>query len=157
MINKTIISTPLGNIGIVTDSAVQAVVGIKYNASEDEFNIKPADITAETAALQLMEYFAGKRRKFELPLLLKGTPFQKSVWTAILNIPYGTTATYSEIALAVGVPKAARAVGNANSNNPIPIIIPCHRVIASNGIGGYTPVISIKKALLQLENIKFRM
>lgn len=108
-------------------------------------------LLAETMR-QLDEYFAGKRRDFDLPLAPKGTPFQQSVWAALLQIPYGTTASYGQIAAAVGNPKASRAVGMANNRNPISIIIPCHRVIGSDGsLVGYGGGLPIKKQLLELE------
>lgn len=82
---------------------------------------------------QLDEYFEGRRKKFNVPLLLEGTDFQKAVWRQLQKIPFGETASYGEIARAIGSPKAFRAVGNANNKNPIPVIIPCHRVIGSDG------------------------
>ncbi len=106
----------------------------------------------ESARKQLDEYFAGERREFELSLDPDGTDFQMSVLRALRNIPYGSTATYGEIASAVGRPKAARAVGAANGRNPLPIVIPCHRVIGSNGdLTGFGGGISAKKTLLKLE------
>ncbi len=101
---------------------------------------------------ELGEYFAGRRRKFSLPLDLRGTPFQKRCWRALLQIPYGETRTYAEIARAVGHPRAFRAVGGANHDNPIAIVVPCHRVIASNGtLGGYGGGLPLKEKLLRLE------
>ena len=82
---------------------------------------------------QLEEYFKGRRRKFNIPLLLKGTDFQKAVWRQLQKIPFGRTASYGDVARAIGRPRAFRAVGNANNKNPIPLIIPCHRVIGSDG------------------------
>lgn len=101
---------------------------------------------------QLGEYFCGRRRKFEIPCKLSGTTFQQKVWKALDNIPYGETRSYRDIAEAVGSPKSCRAVGMANHHNPIPIIIPCHRVIGANGkIVGYGGGLEIKKTLLDLE------
>lgn len=101
---------------------------------------------------QLNEYFAGKRKEFTVPIDLYGTPFQVMVWQELLNIPYGQTRSYKDIAMAVDTPKAVRAIGGANHNNPIPIIVPCHRVIGSNGaLVGYGGGLSIKEHLLQLE------
>ena len=82
---------------------------------------------------QLDEYFKGRRRQFSVPLLLKGTDFQKAVWRQLKKIPFGETASYGDVARAVGRPKAFRAVGSANNKNPVPVIIPCHRVIGSDG------------------------
>jgi methylated-DNA-[protein]-cysteine S-methyltransferase len=105
---------------------------------------------------QLKAYFKGKLREFSLPLAPDGTDFQIRVWKALCDIPYGATASYKEIATAVNNPKAYRAVGNANNKNPIPIIIPCHRVIASDGkLAGYGGGISIKEKLLKLEGVSF--
>ncbi len=106
---------------------------------------------SDEATKQLDEYFAGKRREFTLPLSLHGTEFQEKVWRALLDIPYGEVCTYGDIARAVGKPKAFRAVGMANHNNPIAIIVPCHRVVAANGIGGYGMGLDMKRALLRLE------
>jgi len=104
------------------------------------------------AAAQLDAYFAGRLREFSLPLGPEGTEFMKQVWSALCGIPYGKTATYGEIAGKVGRPKAARAVGLANNRNPIPIIIPCHRVIGANGsLTGYAGGLDLKRRLLDLE------
>ncbi|MGC8873034.1 MAG: methylated-DNA--[protein]-cysteine S-methyltransferase [Chloroflexia bacterium] len=103
-------------------------------------------------AQQLEEYFEGKRRSFDLPLVLYGTPFQKTVWQALLEIPYGETRSYQEVAAAIGRPQASRAVGAAIGANPVPIVIPCHRVVRSDGsLGGYGGGLFLKVALLQLE------
>ncbi len=101
---------------------------------------------------QLAEYFAGERKQFDVPLALRGTPFQLEVWRALQRIPYGETRTYADIARAIGRPTATRAVGGANGANPIPIIIPCHRVIGSNGgLTGFGGGIDVKRRLLDLE------
>lgn len=106
----------------------------------------------QDAAAQLGEYFAGKRRAFELAIAPVGTDFQLRVWRALQTIPYGAVRNYGDIARAVGQPGAARAVGQANGCNPLPIVIPCHRVIASDGtIGGYSGGLAIKHRLLALE------
>ena len=101
---------------------------------------------------QLCEYFFRTRREFDLPLDLRGTPFQRAVWEKVARIPYGTTTTYGEIARCIARPKAARAVGGANGANPLPIIIPCHRVIGARGaLTGYGAGLTIKAKLLKLE------
>ena len=101
---------------------------------------------------QVLEYLAGKRRVFDLPLAPRGTEFSRSVWRALEAIPYGETRSYRDIAQAVGRPRAVRAVGQANHNNPIPIIIPCHRVVGANGsLTGYGGGLDMKKHLLRLE------
>jgi methylated-DNA-[protein]-cysteine S-methyltransferase len=102
---------------------------------------------------QLRAYFDGKRKEFDLPLTLEGTDFQRRVWTNLLAIPYGETISYAELAARIGNPKAVRAVGLANGSNPIPIIIPCHRVIGSNGsLTGFGGGLATKKQLLALES-----
>ena len=106
----------------------------------------------EKCCRELSEYFAGQRQTFDLPLILRGTPFSLRVWEALKTVPYGSTVSYKEIAAAVGSPKACRAVGGANHANPLPILIPCHRVIAANGKpGGYAYPIELKEKLLALE------
>jgi methylated-DNA-[protein]-cysteine S-methyltransferase len=107
---------------------------------------------AEQAARELQEYLAGQRRRFRVPLDLKGTPFQRRVWKALCDIPYGQTRSYGEIARRIGQPGAARAVGMGNHTNPVAIVVPCHRVIASDGsLGGYAGGLKRKLHLLSLE------
>jgi methylated-DNA-[protein]-cysteine S-methyltransferase len=102
---------------------------------------------------QLNSYFAGKRETFDLPLVVAGTAFQKKVWTALESIPYGETISYKELAERIGRPRAIRAVGAANGANPIPIIIPCHRVIGNDGsLTGFGGGLPLKKKLLELES-----
>ena len=104
------------------------------------------------AVRQLREYFAGKRRDFDLPLALEGTDFQRKVWRKLQEIPYGETISYGELAKRVGNPKASRAVGSANGKNRIPIVIPCHRVIAGDGgLGGFGGGLTTKEKLLAIE------
>lgn len=105
---------------------------------------------------QLGEYFAGRRRTFTVPVKPQGTPFQRSVWEALQEIPYGTTISYSELADRIGDPNAVRAVGLANARNPIPIIIPCHRVIGKDGsLTGFGGGMALKASLLRLEGAAF--
>ncbi|PYR73121.1 MAG: cysteine methyltransferase [Acidobacteria bacterium] len=107
---------------------------------------------------QLEEYFEGKRRVFDLPLAPDGTPFQQRVWRALLDIPYGGTISYGTLAAQIGQPAASRAVGLANGSNPLPIVIPCHRVIGSNGrLTGYGGGLPIKHRLLALERGSLRL
>ncbi len=106
-----------------------------------------------SAARQLEQYFAGKRRHFDIDLHLVGTAFQQRVWSELARIPYGEVRSYGEVAIAMGHPHAYRAVGNANSKNPWPIVIPCHRVVASNGIGGYAGGLDVKRFLLHCEGV----
>jgi methylated-DNA-[protein]-cysteine S-methyltransferase len=104
------------------------------------------------AERQLSEYFAGKRKEFEVPLDMRGTPFQKNVWEALLAIPFGETRSYGQIAKQLGNPNATRAVGAANGRNPLPIIVPCHRVIGSSGsLTGFGGGLETKAQLLSLE------
>jgi O-6-methylguanine DNA methyltransferase len=104
------------------------------------------------AIAQLHEYCSGKRKQFDLPLVYNGTTFQMMVWEALRQIPYGAVRSYSQLAAAINRPRAARAVGNANHLNPLPILIPCHRVIhTGGGIGGYASDIELKRFLLRLE------
>lgn len=103
---------------------------------------------------ELLEYLVGKRRTFDLPLKPQGTPFQQKVWSALADIPYGETITYGELARRVGCPKGSRAVGQANHRNPLPILLPCHRVVGAGGtLTGYGGGLELKQWLLRLEGI----
>lgn len=118
------------------------------------YNIKPVkdDAAFKELVSLLKRYLNGEKLRIDIPFDLKGTSFEKKVWKALLRIPYGKTKSYGEIAREVGLPKGARAVGNACGKNPLPIIIPCHRVVAGNGgLGGYTGGLGIKKKLLRIE------
>lgn len=116
-----------------------------------EYAIRPSDVVSR-AMSELDEYFLGKRTAFDIPLLMAGTEFQKQVWQSLLAIPYGTTISYGEEARRIGMPAAVRAVANANGANPISILVPCHRVIGSNGaLTGYGGGTVAKQWLLQLE------
>lgn len=107
----------------------------------------------DRAIAQLDEYFAGSRRRFDIPLLLVGTPFQKSVWTELLAIPYGSTISYAELARRIGRPTAVRAVANSNGANALSIFVPCHRVIGADcSLTGYAGGLLAKNYLLNLEN-----
>ncbi|MBO8140969.1 MAG: methylated-DNA--[protein]-cysteine S-methyltransferase [Firmicutes bacterium] len=119
---------------------------------------EPGDINGPVpirdAVSQLAEYFEGRRRQFDFPLDLEGTPFQRAVWACLQTIPFGETRSYGWVARAIGRPGAARAVGLAAGRNPAAIVVPCHRVIASDGsLGGYTGGLHIKRFLLQLEGL----
>jgi methylated-DNA-[protein]-cysteine S-methyltransferase len=109
------------------------------------------------AAAQLEAYFGGRLRRFDLPLDLGGSAFQRQVWDQLLAIPYGETRTYAEVAVAIGHPSAVRAVGSANGQNPVAIIVPCHRVVRTGGgLGGYGGGLEAKRALLDLEGDRQR-
>jgi len=115
------------------------------------------DVALQEIKDQLDEYFKGQRTTFDYELDLVGTPFQKLVWQALLDIPYGEYRTYKDIALTIGAPKAVRAIGGANNKNNIPIIIPCHRVIGTNGaLVGYGGGLHIKEFLLELEGVSYK-
>ena len=115
----------------------------------------PAAPALTSAAEQLTAYLEGRLEAFDLPLDLRGTPFQKTVWEAVAAVPFGQTVTYGQIAAQIGKPKAARAVWAASGANPLPIVVPCHRVIGSNGdLCGYGGGLPIKRALLDLEGAR---
>jgi methylated-DNA-[protein]-cysteine S-methyltransferase len=125
----------------------QAARGALGEASDPE-SVAPL----REAAAQLERYFAGQLSRFDVPLALAGTPFQQECWSMLRTVPYGQTISYGELARRIGRPAAFRAVGAANGSNPIPIIVPCHRVIGSNGsLTGFGGGLSIKRHLLQLE------
>lgn len=144
--------TDIGRIAVAENGS--AVTNLYFQGEEI-----PSDaVTGETELLkeagrQLREYFAGERKEFTLPLAPSGTPFQQKVWESLCRIPFGETRSYKDIAQSVGSPKAFRAVGMANNRNPIPVLIPCHRVIGADGkMVGYGGGIAIKEFLLHLEN-----
>ena len=142
--------TKFGNIILASDGeAITALVFRRFDAANCR---KEASVLTDLAAAQLDEYFAGKRRQFDLPLRPQGTAFQLSVWDALLAVPYGETRSYKQIAEAIGNPNASRAVGMANNRNPISIFIPCHRVIGTDGsLTGYGGGLEMKEKLLRLE------
>ena len=116
----------------------------------------PIPRVVSSAAKQLEEYFSGTRRSFNVPLAdVKSTDFQRDVWAALVEIPYGEVRTYGEVALSVERPRASRAVGNANHVNPYPIVVPCHRVVASTGLGGYGGSEGVKRYLLKIEGVQY--
>ena len=145
---KSIVATPHGFLSVfASDNAVKAIDFSDIHPPANENRI------SKLAAKQLSEYIANKREYFELPLDPDGTDFQKQVWQALLDVPFGATASYLDIAVAVGNKKACRAVGAANGKNPIPIVIPCHRIIGSNGkLTGYAGGLTRKTYLLALES-----
>ena len=127
-----------------------------YSKSKINDHLKETPLIRECFN-QLKEYFQGTRREFTIPIEAEGSEFQKKVWKALLDIPYGQTRTYKEIAIAIGNEKACRAVGMANNRNPISIIIPCHRVIGANGkLVGYGGGLDIKEKLLNIEKIDIK-
>lgn len=141
--------SPIGGLRIHV--AAGLITRIEFDATQRGRRV--ADPLLDRAEAQLREYFAGERREFDLPLANDGTEFQQKVWNALRSIPYGQTATYGDIAARLGyTPGISRAVGAANGANPIPIVVPCHRVIGANGtLTGYAGGVERKKVLLELE------
>ena len=156
----TQIASPLGPLLLAADDS-----GLRHIIFISEAQPPRSDPTwrKDTASLtetvrQLQGYFAGELETFNLPLAPEGTPFQMEVWQRLRDIPYGQTISYGELARRIGNPKASRAVGLANGSNPIPIVIPCHRVIGSNGkLTGYGGGLPIKEKLLGLERHQLRL
>ena len=146
----TVFKSPLGELYISEENTY--ITGLYFTRDSITGNEeKKSPLLLETC-LQLEEYFSGTRQIFDLPLAPKGTLFMQKVWKELLNIPYGETCSYQELAEKIGNPKASRAVGMANNRNPISIIIPCHRVIGKNAkLVGYEWGLEIKEALLLLE------
>jgi methylated-DNA-[protein]-cysteine S-methyltransferase len=143
--------TPVGQLVLESDGAVLIGIWLPSQAKTTRGDGHDAPPVLKDTATQLEEYFAGERTGFDIPMELDGTTFQKEVWRELSRIPYGETISYGELARRVGRPKGPRAVGQANGKNPIPIIVPCHRVLASNGIGGYGGGLPMKRALLAVE------
>lgn len=148
-----VISSEIGDILIVgSDTGLQRISFHDKGYKPIMVNCQHAPGKLRDAVMQITEYLKGKRRTFDLSLSPQGTPFQEKVWRMLCDIPYGETITYKELAEWAESPKACRAVGNANGKNPLVIVQPCHRVIASGGkIGGFSSGISRKKYLLALE------
>jgi len=146
-------------LGIAEDSGIDeaanevAICGVFFDTSSVPNGYTQQETPLiKKAAQQFGEYFDGKRKSFNLPLILRGTDFQIKVWNALQKIPYGKTISYGELAAIIGNPKASRAVGMANNRNPIPIIVPCHRVIGHDGsLTGYAGGLELKRLLLELE------
>ncbi len=150
--------SPVGPLHLCTTDRGLAILEfertyLKTHRRDDETWTDSPDRNAH-AISQLDEYFAGRRREFTIPLDLRGTDFQLRCWRALLEIPYGQAISYAELARRVGSPRGFRAVGMANHDNPVAIIVPCHRVIASDGtLGGYGGGLELKRSLLELEGV----
>jgi methylated-DNA-[protein]-cysteine S-methyltransferase len=144
------VDSPLGELLLAGDG--EALTALRMNGSPGRgWRHEPGPF--REAAAQLRSYFAGELRDFELPLDPNGTGFQRQVWAALRGVPYGSTISYAELAAAVGMPGAARAVGAANGRNPIAVVIPCHRVIGASGaLTGYGGGLGRKRLLLDLES-----
>jgi O-6-methylguanine DNA methyltransferase len=166
-LHSTLVTSPVGPLFLAT--SVRGLVALEFDKrlpGQQTIRPNPRDLRAESKKVrfedsahelgayvrELEEYFAGTRRAFDFPLDLRGTDFQIACWRALLAIPYGETRTYADIARAVGRPQGFRAVGMANNRNPVAIVVPCHRVIASDGtLCGYGGGLDIKRKLLELE------
>lgn len=164
---STTLSSPIGRLFLA--ASVKGLVALEFDArlpGQQSIRPNPRSLREEKAygrleespgamrsyVGELDEYFAGQRRSFTFPLDLRGTDFQLACWRALLKIPYGETRSYADIARAVAKPRAFRAVGMANNRNPVAIVVPCHRVIASDGtLCGYGGGLEVKRKLLQLE------
>lgn len=161
-----VMDSPIGRLTLTSTNV--GLRSIDFGVSDDNHqlwqpkkvggtkSINVSEQILQRTSRQLEQYFAGKRMRFDIPLDIKGTLFQQKVWKALLSIPYGTTRSYQDIANVIGSPRAVRAIGGANHRNPLPIIIPCHRVIGINGaLTGYRGGIEKKLVLLSLEGVKF--
>jgi methylated-DNA-[protein]-cysteine S-methyltransferase len=149
------LSTPVGRLLLAGDDEGLRRISFQsgYHPVEPAADWERAEEPFRDAIAQLEAYFAGKLRRFDVALAPEGTPFQREVWSALTTIPYGETVTYGELARRLGRPNASRAVGAANGSNPIPIIIPCHRVIGADGsLTGFGGGVVIKRRLLDLES-----
>lgn len=144
-----ITDTPVGDITVTEKEGY--ITGLTFGKSCPGRCLRTALL--DLCERQLMEYFRGERREFSLPIHMEGTAFRRKVWNALMNIPYGNTLTYGELAKATGSPDSARAAGSACGANPVLIIVPCHRVVGKNGLAGYAGGIDAKKILLKIENL----
>lgn len=153
MTNHASYKFPIGELTITADD--KGILGVFFRHQDGIIGDDEKETPLiKQAITQLEEYFAGMRQEFDLPLSLYGTAFQKSVWSALREIPYGETRSYGEIAAAIGNSKAYRAVGMANNRNPVMIILPCHRVVGGDGsLVGYAGGLDVKKQLLVLEQV----
>ena len=149
---KAFLQSPVGIIEIEENEGYISSVRIVSSIPEDLTKKQKTNKVVDLAIMQLNEYFAGKRKDFDLPLRQDGTPFQEKAWDYLSTIPYGQTATYKQEAETIGSPNGYRAVGSANGRNNIAIIVPCHRVVnEGKGLGGYAYGLETKKKLLELE------
>ncbi|HET8990676.1 MAG TPA: methylated-DNA--[protein]-cysteine S-methyltransferase [Acidimicrobiales bacterium] len=146
------VDSPVGRFGVRGTEAGVTEILLPPDRPRPSAGRAPTPVAA--AARQLAQYLAGTRTTFALTLgEVDATPFQRDVWAALTEIPYGEVRTYAEVAAAIGRPLAARAVGNANHHNPWPVVVPCHRVVAANGLGGYGGGDRVKRYLLALEGV----
>lgn len=151
----TTVDSPIGTLLLTGDG--RALCGLHMQGGRTAIKVRPewkrADEPFARVEAQLAEYFEGRRTAFDVPLELAGSPFQRRVWAALQEIPYGETVSYGELARRVGAPSAARAVGVANRENPVAVIVPCHRVIGADGsLTGFGGGLERKRVLLELES-----
>lgn len=142
-------NSPIGRLRIDADQRKLRGVSMAAETGED----LPSELS-QRAALQLQEYFETKRKEFNIFFIPMGTPFQMQVWSKLSEIPYGKVVTYGQLAAAIGQPTAVRAVANAVGENPFLIFLPCHRVVAADGLGGFSAGLEAKRALLRLEGVE---
>jgi len=147
------LQTAVGRLTLESDGDVLIGIWLPNKTSNGSGTGHDAPPVLKETATQLEEYLAGERTEFDVPMELDGTEFQRSVWRELSRIPYGETISYGELARRVGRPNGPRAVGQANGRNPVPIIVPCHRVLATTGIGGYGGGLPLKRALLAVEGV----
>ena len=150
-----VLTTDIGPLTLIADG--EALVGVRFGSEAGSPHSPEPTGRSEPpllmeAARQIGEYLQGERRVFDVPIRLEGTDFQLRVWNALRTIPYGQTRTYAEVAAQIGRPKAVRAVGGANHRNPLPLLVPCHRVVGADGsLVGFGGGLEVKRRLLELE------
>ena len=150
--NYQYLDTPIGRLRLLSDGRQLTAIEFEGQYADLGEASEQTDRALAPALRQLEEYFQGRRKDFDLPLAVAGTQFQQSVWRALIAIPYGEVRSYGDIAKAIKRPRAVRAVGAANGRNPLPIVVPCHRVIGSNGaLTGFAGGLQAKRTLLRLE------
>ena len=151
--NRIVFDTPVGALGLEEEGGALRRLYLPNQPAERLGEETPV-LTRGRA--ELLEYFRGERRAFTLPLDPRGTPFRRRVWEALAAVPYGQTVTYGELARQIGSPRAVRAVGQANHHNPLPILLPCHRVVGADGsLTGYAGGLELKRFLLALEGAEY--
>jgi methylated-DNA-[protein]-cysteine S-methyltransferase len=149
---STVIDSPIGVLELTSDGTALTEIRFIDDEVEPERRDLDTDPVLQQTVRQLEEYFDGERTDFDLPLSFAGTAFQKQVWSTLLEIPYAETWSYADLARRIGQPTAFRAVGAANGQNPLPVVVPCHRVVGANGsLTGYGGGLDRKRTLLQLE------
>ena len=149
-LNYTVLHSPIGPLRLLSNG--HALVRVEFAGRHADDGRGARDPVLHRAVSELREYFEGRRQAFDVPVATAGTAFQQQVWNALRGIPYGELRSYRDVAVAIGRPAAVRAVGAANGRNPVPIIVPCHRVIGSNGtLTGFGGGLETKRRLLALE------